>query len=693
MARYREHVARFGPDEGLRLVVEGPALWTREGLAWLDRAEREAAGLAGVRSASSLAAHHRAELGGASELAPVDPAALRARVVANRLDRAMGWIAGEDGGAASVLVETEALAPREVAALAARLERLAASVPPGLVPTVVGSRTLELALDRSSREIGRVFFPLLVLFAVALLGATFRDPAGVVVPLLFVLLCQGTLLGAMGWCGVRFNLVLAVLPPLLFVIALATAIHVLIPTRALEARGSTPAAAVQAVYREKRRAIGWTGVSTAMGFAALAVSPVAAVRTLGIWAGLGLLFQLFAAFTFYPALVAAVAARRALPERRLEERLERLGRRLAEAAARRRGAVLLVYAVLAALAVVGLGRLERESDALRYLDPDDPARRAIEHAETLGIGVATVELELAAPSGGAGGAGGGWRTPEGIAALAALAAELDARDDVLAAVGPAEIVDDLAAASPFADLLSPAELRAGTLELAAGEPEIARALDRFVTADGRSARLALFVRHAGFEPIDRLAAAAVAAAERHLPPGSEARATGALRVLLSLHRELLTTLAASASLTVPVLFIAFFLMLHRVRDAVRALVPNLWPVLVLVGGMGWFGVPLDLATVMVASVVLGLVVDDTIHTLARYPERRREMGAFEAVADKLEHTAPAYLLTGTILAAGFGVCAFSDFAPISRFGALSAVAVVVAVVTDLVLVPALFARD
>ena len=53
----------------------------------------------------------------------------------------------------------------------------------------------------------------------------------------------------------------------------------------------------------------------------------------------------------------------------------------------------------------------------------------------------------------------------------------------------------------------------------------------------------------------------------------------------------------------PVLALAFFLMLRRVRDTLRALVPNLWPVLVLVGGMGWFGVPLDLATVMVASVV------------------------------------------------------------------------------------------
>jgi predicted RND superfamily exporter protein len=96
---------------------------------------------------------------------------------------------------------------------------------------------------------------------------------------------------------------------------------------------------------------------------------------------------------------------------------------------------------------------------------------------------------------------------------------------------------------------------------------------------------------------------------------------------------------------------------------------------------------------MVASIVLGLVVDDTIHTLARYREKRLELGAFEAVADRLEHTAPAYLLTGAILAAGFGVCALSDFEPIARFGALSATTVTLAVLADLTLVPALFARD
>jgi predicted RND superfamily exporter protein len=691
VARYRAHLERFGPDEGFRVVVEGPALWTADGLARLEAIERAAAALADVRSASSLVAHHRPNLA-AFPPPPEAMAAFRDRVVADRLDRAMGWVS-EDGRAASVLVEARALEPRAVARLARELERLGREIagPPsaGLAVTVAGTRTLELALDDSSLEIARVFFPLLVLFAVGLLAATFRDASGVLVPLAFVGLCQGAVLGAMGWSGVRLSLVLAVLPPVLFVIALATAIHVLIPCRALEARGLDPGAAVVAVYREKRRALAYTGVSTALGFAALAVSPVGAVRTLGVWAALGLAFQLVAAFTFYPALVAAVAARRALPERRLEARLERLGRRAATASARRRRPLLALYAILAIAAAVGLARLERESDALRYLAADHPARRAIEHVEGLGLGVASVEIGLAAPPD----APGHWRTPTGLAALSELAAALDERPEVLSAVGPGELVDDVAAASPFADLLAPEQLRAGALELIESQPELARALARFVTEDGEAARVALFVRHAGYAPIDALAGAAETEAARRLPTGTAVHSTGALLVLLALHRELLGTLAASSALTVPVLALAFWLLLRRVPDALRALAPNLWPVLVLVGGMGWLGVPLDIATVMVASVVLGLVVDDTIHTLARYRERRLEVGGFEAVADKLEHTAPAYLLTGTILAAGFGVCGFSDFAPVARFGALSAAAVVIAVITDLVLVPALFARD
>ncbi|GMU63803.1 MAG: hypothetical protein AMXMBFR36_00770 [Acidobacteriota bacterium] len=684
VASYRRFVASFGSDHGVRVALEGERLWSAEGLAFLAALERRATALPGVSGVSSLVAHHRADF---ESFPPDDLASFRATVSADPLDRAMGWV-GDGGRVASLLVETGELPADAARALERSLGELAAGVPAGVRATVAGTRSLDLAFDRSAAEIGRRYLPLLALAAVLLLAVTFRDAAGVAVPLAFVVFVEAVVLGGMGWAGVRLHLVLAVLPPVIFVLALATAIHVLIPCRALEVAGLGPAEAVRAVYRDKGRALVWTGISTATGFASLALSAVPPVAELGRWAAAGLALQLVAAFTVYPALVAAVAARRGLPERALEERLERFGRRVAAAAARRRGAVLAVYAGTALAAALGLPRLERASDALRFLAPDDPTRVAIERIESAGIGLATIELHLTAVPGAP-----AFDAPEGLATLAAASGALAGQPGVLGAVGAGDLALDAARRSPFAALATEQELPGQGLELLRGLPEGERALARFVAAGGREARLTLFVAHAGHEAIDALSSAAVATARRQLPAGTGVVATGVLPVLLALHRELLATLGLSLGATLPVLATVFFWLLRRKRDVVRALVPNLWPVLVLLGGMGWAGVPLDVATVMVAAVVLGLVVDDTLHTLAHYRERRLEAGAFAAVADRIERTAPAYLLTGAILAGGFAVCALSDFEPIARFGALSGIAIAVAVVADLVLVPALFGRD
>jgi hypothetical protein len=131
------------------------------------------------------------------------------------------------------------------------------------------------------------------------------------------------------------------------------------------------------------------------------------------------------------------------------------------------------------------------------------------------------------------------------------------------------------------------------------------------------------------------------------------------------------------------------LLLPGFRLTLLALLPNLWPVAGILGFMGWSGAPLDIATVMVASVVLGLAVDDSLHTLGHFRHLAPGLGARGALVRTLNLTAPAYLLTGVLLTAGFGVCSLSSFAPTSRFGLLSALAIALAVIGDLFLLPAL----
>lgn len=732
-ARYQEFLRAFGNDDAVRLVASGDDLWTPGGLARLAEIEARAAEIAGVRSVRGLASRHRRQ-----GWPPVDPAAFARRVRDDRIDRNLGLV-GRAGDTVTVLVDLTPQPRAERTATLDALRRLtaepAADAPAGIAVTLAGGPVLDHALDGSSGEIGKRYFPLLVVLASLLLAATFRRLSGVWVPLAFVAAVEATTLGAMGWAGVRLNLVLAVLPPLLFVVALATAVHVLVRFRDFRQEGLEGAAAVAATYRDKGWSVLWTGVTTLVGFASLAASPVGPVRSLGIWSAVGIAAMTAFAFTLLPALL-RIASRgpsagvpaagvpgaggSRLPPRLFERRLQRCGRRWAEAAVRRRWAVLTTAAALAAVAAAGIPRLEVESNALRYLHADHPARAGIERLAAAGIGVSTAELLIELPEDeaadeavpvAAGGErfplGRGFATPAALVSLAKISARVRQEAGVLGALSAGDVFA-VAMALPTGRFRPPPEY---ILERLAEDAEGHEALAGLLADGGRTARVTVFIETAGRDRLEPLFERLVAIATEELAeelPAARAEVTGKYPLLLEAQGYLLKTLALSLSLTLLLVALIFRLILGTTRMTLLAMLPNVWPVLGVVGTMGWLGLPLDVATVMVASVVLGLAVDDTIHTLGHFRQHSRTDPAgipagtrsgipagtdsqqrCEAIARTLEATAPAYVLTGLILVLGFGVCAVSDFAPTARFGALAACAVALAVLGDLVLLPAL----
>lgn len=703
---FRDLEDAFGGGERVRILVTGEGLWTADALAWMGELERRAAEeVPHATGAIGLAGHHEGlAMRGGEPWPPEDPEAFRRRAAADPLDRQLGLV-GAGGDGATVLVVLEAPDEEGEAEAVAALRELAASGPAqdgvqfgvrhgALEARVVGMPVIGQALDASSREIGRVYFPLLVGLAVLLLAATLRSLRGVVLPLLFVAAPETVLLGAMGYLGVDLNLVLAVLPPLLFVISLATAVHLLVRFRdALDDR-LAPDAAVRETYRDKGWSVFWTGVTTMIGFGSLTVSRVGPVPDLGIASAAGIGLMTVAAFTLYPVLLARfgvdragagveLGARPARP-RTFERRFRRLGGIWAHRAARRRGIVLGVAALVVAGALAGIPRLRIESNAVRFLPPEHPARTGIEALEERGIGAAAVEVLLTLPE------GEDFREADRLGVLERLAAELRGLPRVLGAVGGGDLLAAARARLPVGPVggVSPVWTPEQTLDALRNRPAGRELLRAFVTEDGRRARITLFVEATGHRELEPTLEATGRAAREALPE-TEVALTGEFPLMLETHRRLLATLGLSLTLTTLAVGLLFRWLLPSTRLTLLALAPNLWPVVATVGVMGWAGVPLDTATVMVASVVLGLAVDDTIHTLGHFRELAPRLGRLEAVAGTLERTAPAYLLTGAILAAGFGVCALSEFAPTARFGGLSALAIALAVLGDLFLLPAL----
>lgn len=708
-ASYQSFLEIFGPDQTLRLVLEGPALWSDQGLRFLAQLEEQVASLPGVVRVSGLAEHHR-RFG----WPPPDPQAFREDVLANGLDRAVGWV-GDGGRAVTCLVQTQKLSKRERAALLRSLEQVLDGRPRGIETQVLGLAVLNVELDRSSREIEQRYFPLLIGLTILLLAIVIRSFRQLLAPLLFVALCQLLTLGPMGYLGYSLNMVMAVLPPIIFVISLATAVHLVLRVRHVAesmARSGTASGidagaesdtdsgdgnggaerwrtAVVRVFQDKGWAIFWTGVTTATGFASLTVSDVAPVCRLGAWAAVGLGFSTLAAFTVLPALIAVLGgdgpARR--PSAALFERtVAGWGAAWARFAVRHRAGVVAVLLLFSVAAAFGVPRLRIESNALRYLAADHPLRAGIENAERQAIGVAAVELLITATASG-GGAPAPFVSALEVDRLADLASDLDKLDGVFGVLNAGIVLRDAlrhVPQTPTNAHLRPQMALDGLAQDAQGR----EVLDSLLSEDRQTARSTVFVSVSGAQELVRLEEQMLAQSSIRFPE-AEASVSGEYRLLLLAQRSLISTLVLSLALTLVAVAVVLRCLLPSFRLSLLALLPNFWPVLGGLGVMGWLGVPLDIATVMMASVVLGLAVDDTIHTLAHFRRWAPLEGARRAVEHTLHATAPAYVLTGVILIAGFGVCGLSDFAPIQRFGQLSAFSIGLAVLGDLLVLPAL----
>jgi len=251
------------------------------------------------------------------------------------------------------------------------------------------------------------------------------------------------------------------------------------------------------------------------------------------------------------------------------------------------------------------------------------------------------------------------------------------------------LVDLGQGASPSSDVGVIAE-RIAILE--GGAPEL---VGRYLTPDHTRTQLVLRANDIGlaawrdFEP--RLKVEADRLAKRH---GLDGRVTMVITGGATLAEKAISGIATDLldSIFYDFLLILAFIvgLVRNFRLGLLAMVPNLWPLIITLGMMGFLDIPIRASTIIVFSVALGIAVDDTTHFVHRYREEVRLDGeGSAAIRRTLIATGRPIVLTSIILVAGFLVNAFSDFMAIVEFGVLSAITLGLALVAELFLTPAL----
>jgi predicted RND superfamily exporter protein len=128
---------------------------------------------------------------------------------------------------------------------------------------------------------------------------------------------------------------------------------------------------------------------------------------------------------------------------------------------------------------------------------------------------------------------------------------------------------------------------------------------------------------------------------------------------------------------------------RSVRLALIGAVPNVFPILVVFGVMGWFGIPIASGSAMELTVALGIGLTDTIHFMLHYRRQTREQGQGVAAAVQItiRDVGRPIVITSLVHVAGFAIFLWTDFVPLRQFGLLASVSMLAALVGDLVLLP------
>lgn len=614
--------------------------------------------------------------------AGLDSEERRRRVLSDRF--APGLLVSHDGSALAMIVR-----PRELkdsfhrrALMNAFHQAVSAAGMREHLTAVSGIVPLEVAQLQSMLRDSMVFIPVTLALGLGLIAWLFRRPLAVLAAVLSFSAIINSTIGLMILFGWPYTMVSGILPPLLLALTVALLIHWYNALAHAAARGFAGVERVRHALAGITSPAIYTAITTAAGLLSLTFSPVRPVATFGMAGAVGMVILCFVVLVLLPPLFmhdrrgwgTEGAGLRAMD--RAVSRLRRLGMRYPFP-------VLACSAVLVGLAAVMTLRIEVETDLFRFFPPDHPITVDTERVQDRISGVTTLELVLDADQRDA------FKDPQRLAAVKALQEMVAAMPEVDRTISMVDLIEEMNWGFHDEDeryraVPSSAGLISQYLLIYDGTD-----LYDLVDRDFQRARILMNLNVHGARAINAVideieARAGGIRGDFTITAAGFGRLFGDQEALL-IEGQIKGLFAA-----VLLIFGLMAIQWRSLCSSALCMVPNLAPVLLIFGLMGVLGIWLDMATAMIASVTVGIAVDDTIHLYHGYRHRvAAGVDRVWALARSYQYAGRAVTATTLILVPQFLLLATSQFVPTMEFGLLTAVGLMVALAFDLLVLPAM----
>lgn len=529
-------------------------------------------------------------------------------------------------------------------------------------------------------------FILVIIF----LFTAFRAMWGVLVPLIVIGLCGLWTMGVIGGLGIPVNLMTMMIPTIVFVVAMSDVIHLLSKYLDELRLGKSQTAAMKVTLKEVGLATFLTSLTTSLGFLTLLTAGVKPFVQFGVFAAIGVMLSFFITFSVLPAILLQ------LPRPRLGEVAPKQlfwNHLLSSSFAgvlRKKVQIILGTLLLIGLALFGVNRLAIHAYFTDEIDADNPLSKDIQFFEQQFGGVRPFEVSVVLKDRSA----SVWDV------------------DVLRQLNQVEtyLSTDYQVHKLYSII---GVLKAANRSLMGGEGHFYRlpksdqrlqklvdqvktfsdqnSLKNVITLDGQHARISGSIYDIGSIAVNERNQQLRAYIAEHIDTKRlDIKITGSATMIDRSHQIMSVNMLQGLTIALLVVSLFMGLLYRSLKAVVIALIPNVLPLLVIAGLMGWLGIGLKMSTSIIFTIAFGIAVDDTIHFMTKLNiELRKGLLLRRALKNTFISTGKAIILTSIMLSSGFFVMMLSDFNGTFYMGALVGVTLMLAVLADLLIIPIL----
>lgn len=583
---------------------------------------------------------------------------------------------------------------------------------------LAGDPFSQLRATRALKDDLKLLLPLTVVLIVLLMWLCFRSLTAVVLPLATIGIGLVWLLGLMAYFGTHFTILVLMLPTVMLAIGCSYMIHVLNqigivceegvkrasgegeqvrtegkrPVESEESPHVSPspllpvsqASVIEDAMRFINLPVAVSALTIIAGFLSLTFTEIPAIRSTAIYSAIGAAFTMVLSLTFIPAVLVMLPARAGAFRVGLHGKMVHFLEETGRWATSHQRLLYVLTIMIVVVSLFGMRRIIIDIDFFRFAKPGTDSLVGLEEISRRLSGVVTFDIIIEGKTGGA------IEKPDVLERISQLQAFAETRkgphgQGVDRSLSVADVIKHLNRAFNGNDpkqYAIPADERI-IADLFSDRDQ----LKGFLTEDGRIARVLVRSTLTSSQAMADVVREIEQQAKQLLPE-FRVFATGTFVLLNRTSDQIGGEQVQSIGIALVTIFLMLAILFRSLRVGLTALIPNLIPVVFFFGYMGWQGIKLNLTTSLVASIVLGLAVDNAVQFIIRFRRvQKADEPLREAIIESMRLSGRPIIYANVALAATFAVFAVSNFQPVSDFGLLSAVTIIGCLIEDLVLLP------